>query len=120
MKTTEQYLAQLMKAMDVFEHTDFTSIESQDVALTELLKLPSQMRAEMRKDCVTTPRYWDCECEKNYIHSIKDTDMISEMTCNKCYSVVICPKCNFVPIEDRPDSHLVEVLSEMISERGTL
>lgn len=105
MKTTEQYLAQLMKAMDVFEHTDFTCIGSQDAALTELLKLPSQMRAEMRKDCVTSPGYWDCKCEKNYIHSVND---------------LTCSKCNVQSIDDLPDSHLVEVLSEMISERGTL
>ena len=43
----------------------------------------------------TTEEYWDCECEKNYIHPKSDA------TCLKC-------GCAH---EDRPDSHTIEVLA---------
>jgi len=46
----------------------------------------------------TTSKYWDCECEDNYIHKSSST--------NDEY----CSKCN-ASREDMPDSIVSEVLA---------
>jgi hypothetical protein len=43
----------------------------------------------------TTPEYWDCECESNYIHPK------NQRTCSECNA----------RHEDQPDSHLSEVIA---------
>lgn len=42
---------------------------------------------------VTDPRYWDCECKKNYIHLKK---------------IKSCPRCTAVEAE-QPDSRVNEL-----------
>ena len=42
----------------------------------------------------TTPDYWDCECERDYIHSKQ---------------VLICPACRTTP-DEQPDSQVNEVV----------
>ena len=98
MKNAEQYLASLMKAMQEFEHREFTDAQSQDAALTELLKLPHAMLEEMHQNCITTPNYWECECEDKYIHDKDDATM--------------CFKCNSNE-DDSPDARLHDVLVNM-------
>lgn len=97
MKNAEQYLASLMKAMQNFKETQFTSAENQDAALTELLELPDQMLAGMHQNCVTTPTYWECDCDDKYIHEKKGTD---EEHCDICGSYE----------EDHADARLHDVL----------
>jgi hypothetical protein len=48
---------------------------------------------ELKNDGETTPEYWDCECEKDYIHS---------------KTVPICDVCGTLP-ENQPDSRLYEI-----------
>ena len=48
---------------------------------------------EIHNDGETTPEYWDCECEKDYIHS---------------KTVPICDGCGTLP-ENQPDSRLYEI-----------
>jgi hypothetical protein len=69
MKTTEEYLAQIFKAMSEFQSRQFDNIESQDAALTELLGLPGKILSEMDEKCDTTPNYWECDCKDKYIHT---------------------------------------------------
>ena len=45
-------------------------------------------------DMKLTDEFWDCECEKNYIHSKQQKT---------------CPICK-TKAENQPDSHLEEVL----------
>lgn len=99
MKNAERYLADLMKAMQEFEHREFTDALSQDAALCELLKLPHKMLEEMHQNCTTTPNYWECDCDDKYIHSKEDNDMM-------------CFKCNSNE-EDYPDARLHDVLVNM-------
>ena len=47
----------------------------------------------------TVDTYWDCECDKNYIH--KKTDITK---CNRCNTIE----------EDQPDSRIGEVLSMLV------
>ena len=98
MKNAEQYLASLMKAMQEFEHREFTDALSQDAALCELLKLPYKMLDEMHQNCVTTPNYWECECDDTdkYIHHKEDDGLM-------------CFKCNSNE-EDHADARLHDVL----------
>lgn len=51
--------------------------------------------------CETTPWFWDCECEKHYIHSHKDAGY-----CDKCH----------VRFEEQPDSRKAEVVLKIIEE----
>ena len=69
MKTSEQYLAQILKALHGVANTSFKSIEEQDAALTELFSMREDILAEMDNTCATTPNYWECECEDNYLNS---------------------------------------------------
>jgi len=46
--------------------------------------------------CETTPEYWDCECETNYIHKKSVGNY--------------CPKCKTFKT-DQPDSRVLEVKS---------
>lgn len=46
-----------------------------------------------------TGRFWDCECEANYIHP---------------KSTAICPRCGAVR-EERPDSRINEVLGLLMA-----
>lgn len=98
MKNAEQYLAELMKAMQDFEHREFTDAQSQDAALTELLKRPYTMLEEMHQENVTTPNYWECECDDKYIH---DKDVAT-----------MCFQCNSNE-EDYPDARLHDVIVNM-------
>lgn len=79
----EKYLANLMKAMKDFKETQFASAENQDAALTELLELPGQMLAEMHQNCITTPNYWECDCDDEYIHEKVGANAEH---CNECDS----------------------------------
>lgn len=100
MKNAEQYLAELMKAMQDFEHREFTDAQSQDAALTELLKRPHTMLEEMHQENVTTPNYWECDCEDKYLHAKDENEM--------------CFKCNSNE-EDQADARLHDVLHNMIN-----
>jgi hypothetical protein len=53
---------------------------------------PIEVR-EIENDGETTPEYWDCECEKDYIHSKTGP---------------ICDVCGALA-EDQPDSRLYEI-----------
>lgn len=56
------------------------------------------------KDKLTTPLYWDCECEEDYIHPKTESK---------------CPVCGHFA-EEQPDSRKVEVLamlSDQLAER---
>lgn len=44
----------------------------------------------------TTPLFWDCDCERDYIHPAAQNE---------------CPVCGAIR-EEQPDSHVNEVLSE--------
>ena len=45
------------------------------------------------KDCRTTPKYWDCNCDKHYMqHAFVET----------------CPVCGAIK-DEQPDSMIVEV-----------
>lgn len=48
---------------------------------------------EIHNDGETTPEFWDCECEKDYIHSK------TEPICDVCGALA----------EDQPDSRLYEI-----------
>lgn len=100
MKNAEQYLAHLMKAMAGFQARTFTSTEDQDAALTELLGVPVKMLEEMHGNCVTTPNYWECDCEDKYIHD-KDASLM-------------CFQCNSNE-EDYPDARLHDVLVNIMN-----
>jgi hypothetical protein len=97
MENAEQYLASLMKAMQEFEHREFTDAQSQDAALTELLKLPRTMLEEMHQNCITTPNYWECDCDDEYIHEKVGANAEH---CNECDS----------DEEDHADARLHDVL----------
>jgi len=47
---------------------------------------------------LTTPEYWDCECEHNYIHHK------SEPSCHICKAV----------IDEQPDSTVTEVIEQIL------
>lgn len=47
----------------------------------------------------TTERFWDCECEVNYIHP---------------KSVLVCPRCK-ARRDERPDSRMNEVFALMMA-----
>lgn len=51
--------------------------------------------------CETTDEFWDCECEKDYIHSHAELD--------------ICPRCAALK-DDQPDSRKAEVILKIIDE----
>lgn len=51
------------------------------------------MNKEKIKRIHTTPDYWDCECETNYIHSKSET---------------VCDKCGATR-EESPDARVEEV-----------
>lgn len=44
----------------------------------------------------TTPKYWDCECNENYIHPFEQS------TCSECGAFR----------DDQPDSRIIEVLKK--------
>jgi len=46
----------------------------------------------------TDPRYWDCECDTNYMHPKSEPS---------------CPECN-TRSEDQPDSRINELLTECL------
>lgn len=54
------------------------------------------------RESLTDPRYWDCECEKNYIHQ---------------KSVAQCAYCGFSAVK-MPDSRVLEIEEALRS--GTL
>ncbi len=99
MKNAEQYLAHLMSEMKYFQERTFNSIEDQDAALSQLLGVPAKILEEMHQNCITTPNYWECDCDDKYIHSKEDNDMM-------------CFKCNSNE-EDYPDARLHDVLVNM-------
>jgi Zn finger protein HypA/HybF involved in hydrogenase expression len=100
MKNAEQYLAELMKAMQDFEHREFTDAQSQDAALTELLKRPHTMLEEMHQENVTTPNYWECDCEDKYLNPVE-----GNIECEQCH----------VTADDALDARLHDVLVNMIN-----
>lgn len=100
MKNAEQYLAKLMKAMQDFQARQFTSTEDRNAALTELLNLPAKIMEETHQNCVTTPNYWECDCEDKYLHDKDENEM--------------CFKCNSNE-EDQADARLHDVLHNMIN-----
>lgn len=51
--------------------------------------------------CATTPDYWDCNCDENYIHKKTHT--------------LFCDKCG-AKEEDQPDSRINEVRKTILSE----
>ena len=53
---------------------------------------PIEVR-EIENDGETTPEYWDCECEKDYVHSKADP---------------ICDVCGTLS-DNQPDSRLYEI-----------
>jgi hypothetical protein len=69
MKTTEMYLAELFKALEEFQHTEFRSSMEQDNHTTYILSLREKMLADMDQNCDTTYHYWECDCKDKYIHS---------------------------------------------------
>lgn len=101
MKTSEQYLAQILKAMRDFQHTEFKSIEEQDAALTALLSMREEMLANMDNTCVTTPNYWECDCKDNYLNSSQTG------YCHECQSD--SDKC--------PDARISDVVRALESGR---
>lgn len=101
MKNAEQYLAKLMKAMQDFQARQFTNTEDRNAALTELLNLPAKIMEETHQNGVTTPNYWECECDDKYIHSKEGNDLM-------------CFKCNSNE-EDQADARLHDVLHNMIN-----
>jgi hypothetical protein len=48
---------------------------------------------------ITTPDFWDCECEHDYIHP---------------KSIIACGKCETTQ-ENQPDSHYTEVMAAINS-----
>jgi hypothetical protein len=52
----------------------------------------------------TTPLFWDCECEENYIHALTEEN---------------CPACGATR-EDAPDTRVNEVFNHSISLNSTL
>lgn len=98
MKNAEQYLAHLMAEMKYFQERTFNSTEDQDAALSQLLGIPEKILQEMHQNCITTPNYWECECDDKYIHDKDDATM--------------CFKCNSNE-EDYPDARLHDVLVNM-------
>jgi len=59
-----------------------------------LIKLSDFMAKQLPKP-ITTPKYWDCECESDYVHP---------------QYVTICPKCKAVR-EEQPNSMISEVIA---------
>ncbi len=55
----------------------------------------------------TTPLYWDCECEKNYIHR-KDSRPQEQQFCERCG----------MSASDCPDSRVTEV--RRMHDQGTI
>lgn len=53
----------------------------------------ANLRVENSGEISTTPDYWDCECEKDYIHEKQ---------------VLICHVCGTMP-DEQPDSQVNEV-----------
>lgn len=97
MKNAEQYLAHLMSEMKYFQERTFNSIEDQDAALSQLLGVPAKILEEMHQNCITTPNYWECECDDKYIHEKVGA---TEEHCVKCDSYE----------EDHADARLHDVL----------
>jgi hypothetical protein len=56
--------------------------------------------SKLKKDPVTTPDFWDCECHEKHIHSKQITN---------------CNECGTPQNWRQPDSHLIEVL-EMLAK----
>lgn len=63
--------------------------------LDAVISNPDTFGARKLRIPFTTEEYWDCECEKDYIHSRFDRK---------------CPKCG-ARREDQPNARVVEVLS---------
>ena len=74
----ENKLLRILVAMDKFQDTIYENIESQDAGIQELMKVKSEIKLELINENVLTPDFWDCECEKDFIHPI------SERFCVKC------------------------------------
>ena len=53
---------------------------------------------ERIKMIITDENYWDCECEKRYIHFKKDR--------------LICPICKVEEDDGQPDSRVNEMIEE--------
>lgn len=96
----ENKLLRLLVAMEKFQNTIYEDIVSQDVGVQELMKVKSEIKLECIKENILIPEYWDCECEKDYIHPI------SERICVKC------TRWN----DNQPDSRLNEVVEKLIGE----
>lgn len=96
MKTAEHYLAQLMKDLNAFQHTEFPSQEAQDSALSQLLNKPSEYLRDMHFNDVETSSYWDCRCSTHHVHIRDEHD-------SKCL------KCG-TSMNQRPNSFLHDVV----------
>ena len=105
MKTTEEYLARILKEMEAFQHTKFTSTEAQDAALTSLLGMRERILSEMKENCVTTPNYWECDCKDVYLHP--KTEGHPDAT--------ICIDCD-VTHDQASDAILYDVLQNLMKE----
>ena len=53
---------------------------------------------------ITDDNYWDCECEKRYIHKVKD--------------ISICPKCNADFHDGMPNSRVNEMTDKSRFYKG--
>ncbi len=64
------------------------------ISLGEYMISGNSVTFELKKEIITDPRYWDCECENYYIHAKAD-----RLTCPECAA------CE----SDSPDARLDEV-----------
>lgn len=79
MKSTEQYLAEILKHISKLRNGDEIPMDTMtfDAHLTEMFNSIDAAMFEMKESCSTTPSYFECECDENYIH-------LADTTCPKC------------------------------------
>ena len=75
------------------------SLELDPNEALELLRYINKLEEEVQSlhiapSCVTTPYFWDCECEVDYIHPKTDVE---------------CLLCH-VEVDEMPDSRITEVI----------
>lgn len=90
----------LVLEMKKFQNQTFKTIEDQDGALSVLLALPGKLLEETDKHGVTSEEFWECSCEKNFLHKV------SESACQVCGDV----------IDESPDALMSSVVQNYIQE----
>lgn len=93
----ENKLLTLLVAMEKLQYHNYKSIEDFDAGFSEMMSVKDSILHELSTECVTIPTYWDCECEKDFIHPKTEK---------------ICIKCNCSE-DTQPDSRLNEVVAHL-------